>query len=168
MKRYILSVMVFNHFGVLTRISGLFARRGYNITSLTVGETQDEKISRMTIQGMGDDYTINQIKSQLSKVEDVISVTELFYETAIFRELYLVKVAADDTTRSSILQIAEIFKAKPVDVTDKTVVFEVSGDDDKLKAFYANMQKYGVTELARTGLTAIARGTIDTLNGQKT
>lgn len=158
LRTYILSVMVNNHFGVLTRISGLFARRGYNINSLTVGETQDDKISRMTIRGTGDDHTVDQIKNQLSKVEDVISVTELFASDAVFRELYLVKVAADDSSRASVLQIAEIFKAKAVDVTDSTLTFEVSGDEEKLRSFYNNMQKYGILELARTGVTAMKRG----------
>lgn len=158
MRTYILSVMVYNHFGVLTRISGLFSRRGYNITSLTVGETQDSKISRMTIQGTGDDYTVNQIKSQLSKIEDVISVTELKPGESVLRELYLVKVAADDSTRSAIIQIADIFKAKTVDVNDRSLVFEISGDEDKLNSFFSNMSRYGVLELARTGVTAMARG----------
>ena len=148
LRTYVLSVMVNNHFGVLTRISGLFARRGYNINSLTVGETQDERISRMTIRGVGDDHTVEQIKNQLSKVEDVISLTEL----------YLVKVAANDENRAYVLQIAGIFKAKAVDVTDSTITFEVSGDGEKLSSFYDNMQKYGILEMARTGLTAMKRG----------
>ncbi len=158
LKTYILSVMVNNHFGVLTRISGLFARRGYNINSLTVGETEDQTISRMTIRGVGDDHTVSQIKSQLSKVEDVISVTELFASSSVFRELYLVKVSADDKTRPAVIQIADIFKAKAVDVTSDTVTFEISGDEDKLSSFYQNMQKYGILELARTGVTAMKRG----------
>lgn len=158
LRKYILSVMVNNHFGVLTRISGLFARRGYNINSLTVGETQDEKVSRMTIRGTGDDHTVDQIKNQLSKVEDVISVTELSAPDAVFRELYLVKVSADDDTRAAVLQIAGIFKAKAVDVTDKAITFEVSGDEEKLRSFYDNMLKYGILELARTGVTAMKRG----------
>lgn len=158
LKTYILSVMVNNHFGVLTRISGLFARRGYNINSLTVGETEDQTISRMTIRGVGDDHTVSQIKSQLSKVEDVISVTELEAKSAVFRELYLVKVSADDKTRPAVIQIADIFKAKAVDVTSDTVTFEISGDEDKLASFYQNMQNYGILELARTGVTAMKRG----------
>ncbi len=158
LKTYVLSVMVNNHFGVLTRISGLFARRGYNINSLTVGETQDERISRMTIRGVGDDHTVEQIKSQLSKVEDVISVTELCAPDGVFRELYLVKVAANDSTRAGVIQIADIFKAKAVDVTTENITFEVSGDEDKLRSFYENMQKYGILELARTGVTAMKRG----------
>ena len=158
LRTYVLSVMVNNHFGVLTRISGLFARRGYNINSLTVGETQDERISRMTIRGVGDDHTVEQIKNQLSKVEDVISLTELYPTDAVFRELYLVKVAANDENRAYVLQIAGIFKAKAVDVTDSTITFEVSGDGEKLSSFYDNMQKYGILEMARTGLPAMKRG----------
>ena len=161
MRNYILSVMVNNHFGVLTRISGLFARRGYNIKSLTVGETQDERISRMTIEFYGDEHTNEQIQNQLRKVVDVVSVTELRRDSSVCRELYLLKVRATDKTRAALVQIADIFRAKTVDVASDSLIFEIAGDEEKLKAFYSNMKKYGVLEVARTGVTAMARGRID-------
>lgn len=157
MKNYVLSVFVNNHFGVLTRISGLFARRGYNIKSLTVGETLDPKISRMTIEFFGDERTLSQIKSQLLKVEDVKSVEELEAKNSIFSELFLIKVEASDETRASILQFAEIFKARAVDVSRESIVFEITGGEDKLEAFLKLMKEYGVSEIARTGLTALSR-----------
>ena len=161
MRNYILSVMVNNHFGVLTRISGLFARRGYNIKSLTVGETQDERISRMTIEFYGDEHTNEQIQNQLRKVVDVVSVTELRRDSSVCRELYLLKVRATDKTRAALVQIADIFRAKTVDVASDSLIFEIAGDEEKLKAFYSNMKKYGVLEVARTGVTAMARGRLD-------
>ena len=164
MQNYILSVLVNNHFGVLTRISGLFARRGYNIKSLTVGETQDENISRMTIEFFGDEHTNRQIQSQLKKVVDVVSVTQLNRESSVCRELFLIKVKATDRTRGTLLQIADIFRAKTVDVASGSLIFEIAGDEEKLKAFYANMKKYGVLEIARTGVTAMARGALDVVN----
>ena len=161
MRNYILSVMVNNHFGVLTRISGLFARRGYNIKSLTVGETQDERISRMTIEFYGDEHTNEQIQNQLRKVVDVVSVTELRRDSSVCRELYLLKVRATDKTRAALVQIADIFRAKTVDVASDSLIFEIAGDEEKLKAFYSNMKKYGVLEVARTGVTAMARGRLN-------
>ncbi|MBO4453413.1 MAG: acetolactate synthase small subunit [Clostridia bacterium] len=159
MQTYLLSALVNNHFGVLTRISGLFARRGYNIKSLTVGETEDPKVSRMTIEFFGDEHTLAQIKKQLLKVVDVISVSVL--DDAVIRELFLVKVRADDTNRETIKGVAEIFKAKIVDVCPDSLIFEITGEESKLRAFFDMMKKYGVVEVARTGVTALARGSLD-------
>ena len=156
MKKYLISALVNNHFGVLTRISGLFARRGYNIKSLTVGETENSAVSRMTIEFFGDEHTLGQIKKQLSKVVDVISVTEL--TDAVARELFLVKVRADDTNRETVKGVAEIFKAKIVDVCPECLIFEISGEESKLRAFFDMMRTYGVIEVARTGITALQRG----------
>ena len=156
MKNYLISALVNNHFGVLTRISGLFARRGYNIKSLTVGETENSAVSRMTIEFFGDEHTLGQIKKQLSKVVDVISVTEL--TDAVARELFLVKVRADDTNRETVKGLAEIFKAKIVDVCPECLIFEISGEESKLRAFFDMMRTYGVIEVARTGITALQRG----------
>ena len=158
MKDYLLSALVNNHFGVLTRISGLFARRGYNIKSLTVGETGDPAVSRMTIEFYGDEHTLAQIKKQLSKVVDVISVSVL--DDAVCRELFLIKVRADDATREAIKGIADIFKAKIVDVCPDSMIFEITGEETKLKAFFDYMTTYGVLEVARTGVTALERGRI--------
>lgn len=156
MKNYLISALVNKHFGVLTRISGLFARRGYNIKSLTVGETENSAVSRMTIEFFGDEHTLGQIKKQLSKVVDVISVTEL--TDAVARELFLVKVRADDTNRETVKGVAEIFKAKIVDVCPECLIFEISGEESKLRAFFDMMRTYGVIEVARTGITALQRG----------
>lgn len=156
MKNYLISALVNNHFGVLTRISGLFARRGYNIKSLTVGETENSAVSRMTIEFFGDEHTLGQIKKQLSKVVDVISVTELM--DAVARELFLVKVRADDTNRETVKGVAEIFKAKIVDVCPECLIFEIAGEESKLRAFFDMMRTYGVIEVARTGITALQRG----------
>lgn len=156
MKNYLISALVNNHFGVLTRISGLFARRGYNIKSLTVGETENSAVSRMTIEFFGDEHTLGQIKKQLSKVVDVISVTEL--TDAVARELFLVKVRADDTNRETVKGVAEIFKAKIVDVCPECLIFEIAGEESKLRAFFDMMRTYGVIEIARTGITALQRG----------
>ena len=156
-KTHVLSVFVNNCVGVLTRISGLFARRGYNIKSLTVGETENPAISRMTIECTGDDSTITQIKSQLRKVEDVISVEELRAD-AVCRELFLVKVRANDTNRTAIMGVAEIFRARTVDVTPDNLILEICGDRLKLESFFEMMKTYGIAEIACTGVTAMDRG----------
>ncbi len=157
-KRYVLSALVNNNSGVLTRISGLFARRGYNITSLTVGETQDSKISRMTIELFGDEYILDQIKKQLQKQIDVIAVEDLSSDSAVFRELIMVRVNADDENRASVIEIANIFRAKVVDVACESVILEMTGNQEKVSAFLKLMDKYGIKELARTGITALPRG----------
>ncbi len=156
MQTYLLSALVNNHFGVLTRISGLFSRRGYNIKSLTVGETEDPLVSRMTIEFFGDEHTLGQIKKQLSKVVDVINVSVL--TDAVSRELFLVKVRADDSNRETVKGVAEIFKAKIVDVCPDSLIFEITGEENKLKVFFDMMKNYGVAEIARTGVTALQRG----------
>ena len=158
MNTYFISVMVNNHFGVLTRISGLFARRGYNIRSLTVGETQDRDISRMTIECIGDEHTIEQIQSQLLKLADVRSVSLLEQPNYIARELFLVKVHATDANRAAIMQVCDIFRAKAVDVTPESMVLEITGDESKLEAFRALMESHGIIEISRTGVTAMSRG----------
>lgn len=156
-QSHVLSVFVNNCVGVLTRISGLFARRGYNIKSLTVGETENPAVSRMTIECIGDAQIITQIKSQLRKVVDVISVEEL-KEDAVCRELFLVKVHANDTNRTAVMGVAEIYRARTLDVTPETLVFEICGDRSKLESFFDMMKTYGIVEIARTGVTAMDRG----------
>ena len=158
MDTHILSVYVNNRFGVLTRISGLFARRGYNIKSLTVGETENADISRMTIEFIGNDEILTQIKHQLAKVEDVITVKQLNKNNAVCRELFLIKIAANDTNRASIIQVGDIFRAKAVDISPESITYEITGDGEKLEAFYNNMKPYGILEVARTGITALERG----------
>ena len=156
-QSHVLSVFVNNCVGVLTRISGLFARRGYNIKSLTVGETENPAVSRMTIECIGDAQIITQIKSQLRKVVDVISLEEL-KEDAVCRELFLVKVRANDTNRTAVMGVAEIYRARTLDVTPETLVFEICGDRSKLESFFDMMKTYGIVEIARTGVTAMDRG----------
>jgi acetolactate synthase-1/3 small subunit len=157
-KRYILSVLVENQSGVLSRVSGLFSRRGYNIDSLSVGETEDPGISRMTIVVRGDSYILEQIKKQLNKLIDVIKVIELNKDKSVFRELMLIKVNAKENSRASIIEIVDIFRANVVDVSNETLTIEMTGDENKIEAFVSLMKPYGIREIVRTGLTALERG----------
>ena len=159
-RRYVLSVLVDNHSGVLSRVAGLFSRRGYNISSLTVGETEDPSVSRITIMLYGDEYILDQIKKQLGKLIDVRSITELKTDQAVFRELILIKVAADDATRAAVIEIANIFRAKVIDISKETLTMEITGEQSKAEAFIEMMEVYGIKEIARTGLTALERGSI--------
>ncbi|MEW6516569.1 MAG: acetolactate synthase small subunit [candidate division FCPU426 bacterium] len=155
--RHTLSVLVENKPGVLARVAGLFSGRGFNISSLTVGETEDPTTSRMTIVVTGDDAILEQITKQLNKLVDVIKVYDLTGEVHLERELALVKVQAELQQRSEILQLAEIFRAKIVDVSDKTYTLEITGTDDKVNAFIDLLRPFGIRELIRTGTVAIAR-----------
>lgn len=151
--------MVENHSGVLSKVSGLFSRRGYNIHSLTVGITEDPKISRMTIVSIGDDYMIEQIDKQLNKLIEVIKVTNLSnYSMSVYRELALVKVSADSNSKLLIIQIANTFRGNIVDMDDKSMIIEITGNEDKISAFIELMRPYGIKESIRTGLTALSRG----------
>lgn len=158
MNRHVLSVLVENQSGVLSRVSGLFSRRGYNIDSLSVGETEDPKVSRMTIVVRGDDHILEQIIKQLNKLIDVIRVVELDPEQSVFRELALIKVNTNMTTRASVIEIVDIFRANIVDVSADTLTVEMTGDEAKIEAFIALMDSYGIAEIVRTGLTALQRG----------
>lgn len=158
MKKHVLSILVENHSGVLSRIAGLFSRRGYNIDSLSVSETEDAALSRMTIVTDADEYTLEQIKKQLNKLIDVIKVIELKENTAIYRELTLIKVIADKKTRAEIIEIANIFRAHIVDVSMHTVVVEATGAQGKIDALISMLEPYGIKELIKTGLTALQRG----------
>jgi acetolactate synthase-1/3 small subunit len=155
---YVLSVLVENHAGVLSRVSGLFSRRGYNIDSLTVGETHDPRFSLMTIVANGDEYMLGQMTKQLERMEDVLKVQHLEGGEAVFRELMLIKVKAEPKKRSSILEAADVFRAKVVDLSTESLIVELTGEASKLNAFVEIMQPYGILELARTGITALARG----------
>ncbi|MCI1945477.1 acetolactate synthase small subunit [Clostridium luticellarii] len=158
MKRYVLSVLVENHSGVLSRIAGLFSRRGYNIHSLTVGVTGDPKISRMTIVSLGDDYIFEQISKQLNKLIEVIKVIDLTDAPAVYRELCLVKVSADSNNKLLIMEIVNTFRGNIVDMGDKSLTIETTGDEEKISAFIDIMKPYGIKEIVRTGLTAVYRG----------
>jgi acetolactate synthase-1/3 small subunit len=157
-KRHIISALVYNKPGVLARISTLFAARGYNIDSLAVGETDNPEISRMTIVVRGDEKILEQVEKQLNKLIDVIKVYEFSKVDHVERDLVLIKVNATNKTRAEIIEIAEIFRAKIVDVSHQTLVLEITGDEDKISAFINLLKPYGIKELVRTGVIAMARG----------
>ncbi|NLE25450.1 MAG: acetolactate synthase small subunit [Clostridiaceae bacterium] len=167
MNRHVLSVLVENQSGVLSRVSGLFSRRGYNIDSLSVGETEDPKVSRMTIVVRGDDYILEQIKKQLNKLIDVIKIVELDTQKSVFRELAMIKVNTTMETRASVIEIVSIFRANIVDVSNETLTVEMTGDESKIEAFINLMNNYGIAEVVRTGLTAIERGSKQIKNQRK-
>ncbi|PKM94159.1 MAG: acetolactate synthase small subunit [Firmicutes bacterium HGW-Firmicutes-1] len=158
MKRHVLSVLVSNQSGVLSRVAGLFSRRGFNIDSLSVGETEHEDISRMTIVVTGDDLVLDQITKQLDKLHDVLYIKELTKDAAVYRELLLIKVQATNENRAAIIEITDIFRAKIIDVASESLVVEVTGDQAKLEAFINLIEPYGIKEFTRTGLTALQRG----------
>lgn len=157
-QRHVLSVLVKNSSGVLSRVSGLFSRRGYNIDSLTVGRTEDERVSRMTIAIVGDNDTLEQVKKQLDKLEDVIKVIDLKSSNSVYRELVLIKVKADAEKRAAINEIVTIFRSKIIDVSVDTLTIELTGDESKITALIKLMDEYGIEELVRTGVTALERG----------
>lgn len=155
--RHTISVLVENKFGVLTRVAGLFSGRGYNIDTLNVAPTHDPTMSRMTIVTRGDDATLEQIVKQLNKLVEVIKVTDYREGEYIDRELVLVKVAVDSKTRSEVMQITDIFRAKIVDVQAASLTIEVTGDEAKVEKFIELMGPFGITELTRTGKVALPR-----------
>jgi acetolactate synthase-1/3 small subunit len=156
---HVISVLVENRAGTLSRVSGLFARRGFNIDSLTVGETTDSSISRMTIAVTGDNAVLEQIIKQLGKLVDVIAVRELEPSSCIRREIMLVKVGANEKTRPAVIQIAGIFRSRVIDVSASTITIEATGDMEKLNGLLMLLSPYKILELARTGLVALERGT---------
>jgi len=157
--QHTISVLVVNRFGVLSRISGLFSGRGFNIESLNVAETNDSNISRMTIVTRGDEAKVEQITKQLNKLIDVIKVVDLTEESFVDRELILVKMNAEPRVREEILRIVEIFRAKVVDVSAHTYTIEITGNESKLNGFMELLQPLGIQEVVRSGRIAISRGT---------
>jgi acetolactate synthase-1/3 small subunit len=153
-----LSVLVENKPGVLARVSALFSRRGFNIDSLAVGPTEHSDVSRMTIVVNVEDLPLEQVTKQLNKLINVLKVVELEPETAIQRELLLVKVKADQATRSQVLEIVQVFRAKVVDVAADAVTIEATGTADKLEAFIRVLDPYGIRELVQSGVVAVGRG----------
>ena len=156
--KHTLAVLVENKSGVLSRVASLFARRGYNIDSLAVGVTEDPDISRMTIVVHGDGHVLEQVTTQLNKLIDVINVTDIKADDAVERELALIKVAADVETRAEIIQIANIFRARIVDVAPKSMTVEVTGDEGKIQAIEKLLRQFGIEEMVRTGKIALVRG----------
>lgn len=166
MKKMVLSILVENTAGVLMRVAGLFARRGYNIDSLTVSETETVGMSRMTIVVSGEDEILEQIQKQLSKLIEVKEIIELKHGASVCRELILVKVAVDATQRQQVLAVADIFRAKIVDVSTDSMMIELTGNQQKLDAFIGLLGGFEVKELVRTGITGLTRGNFDMLAGE--
>ena len=158
MNKKVLSVLVDNTSGVLNRVAGLFSRRGYNIDSLTVGETENPKYSRMTIVVTGDDDILEQIVKQITKLEDVRRVDVLEPSDSVTRESILVKIKAEPAQRQQVISITEIFRANIVDVAKDSLMIEITGSQSKLKAFLSLVEDYEILELVRTGITGLARG----------
>lgn len=157
-KNHTLSVLVEDKPGVLARVSGLFSRRGFNITSLAVGPTETDGLSRMTIVVAVDEIRLEQITKQLNKLINVIKIVEQEPTSSVARELVLVKVRADSATRSQIIEVAELFRARVVDVSPESVVLEATGTPDKLAAILRMLDEYGIREIVQSGMVALGRG----------
>jgi acetolactate synthase I/III small subunit len=157
-RRHILSLLVEDKPGVLARIAGLFARRGFNIDSLAVGQTADTSLSRVTLTVDGAAHPIDQVTKQLHKLVNVIKIRDLEPEETVARELALFKVSADGDSRAQIMQFTEIFRGKVVDVSKRSVTVEVTGTDEKIEAFEEMVRPFGLIEMVRTGEIAVARG----------
>ncbi len=158
MKKMVLSLLVDNTSGVLSRVAGLFSRRGYNIDSLSVGVTEDPQFSRMTVAVSGDDRILNQIEKQLLKLEDVKSITQLKDGESVCRELLLAKINVNSEQRLQIISLADVFRAKVVDVSVDSVMVEMTGNASKIEAFITLLDGFDIGEMVRTGLTGLTRG----------
>lgn len=161
MQRTVFSLLVDNTSGVLSRVAGLFSRRGYNIDSLTVGVTADQRYSRMTVVVNGDEQIIDQIEKQLRKLEDVIEIKTLLDGKSVCRELILLKIRAASSSRQDVIALSDVFRAKIVDVGEESMVIELTGNQAKLEAFIELLSDYEILELARTGITGLSRGAQD-------
>jgi acetolactate synthase-1/3 small subunit len=161
-RKHVLSILVENRSGVLTRIAGLFARRGFNIDTLTVGPTDDERVSRVTLTVDGAMHPIDQVTKQLHKLVNVLKIRDLDPGDTVSRELAMFKVAADGAQRGELMQITEIFRGKVVDVTKRSIIVEVTGTTEKIQAFEDMVRPFGLVEMMRTGEIAIARGRNET------
>ena len=161
MKKRILSILVDNSAGVLSRVAGLFSRRGYNIDSLTVGETADPRFSRMTVVATGDDQVLEQITKQLAKLVDVRDIKVLKPDQSVNRELMLIKVRVNTEQRANVIAVSRIFRANIIDVGPRSLIIELIGSQSKLDAFIKPLEGYEILELARTGMTGLSRGMDD-------
>jgi acetolactate synthase-1/3 small subunit len=157
-RKHILSILVENKAGVLTRVAGLFARRGFNIDTLTVGPTEDEQFSRITLTFDGAMHPVDQVTKQLHKLINVLKIRDLEPADTVARELALFKVSVEGPQRAEVMQICEIFRGKVVDVTRRSVILEITGTTDKVEAFERMVRPFGLTEMMRTGEIAISRG----------
>jgi acetolactate synthase I/III small subunit len=161
MRRQVFSLLVDNNPGVLSRIAGLFSRRGYSIDSITAGPTADPRFTRITVVSSGDELILSQIEKQIRKLEDVIEVKLLKDGESVYRELIMVKIRVDASHRPEVISLADIFRAKVVDVEKECLMIEITGTKSKLEAFLKLLDGYEILELARTGITGLARGMKD-------
>ncbi len=159
MRKKVFQLLVDNTSGVLSRISGLFSRRGYNIESITAGVTADPRFTRITIVASGDDEILDQIEKQVAKLVDVRDVKELAPENSVYRELALIKVKTSREERQGVIAVADIFRAKIIDVAADSLIVELTGNQDKIEAFINLLEGYEILELARTGIAGLGRGT---------
>ena len=159
MSKVVLSILVNNTSGVLSRVAGLFSRRGYNIDSLTVGETENPAYSRMTVVVHGEEQVLDQIEKQVAKLVDVLDIHELEPDNSVFRELALIKVRVEANDRQGVLSMADIFRANVIDVAKDALTIELTGGQDKIEAFLKLLEGYEILELARTGIAGLCRGT---------
>ncbi len=157
-RRYVLSVLVKNASGVLAKVVGLFSRRGYNIRSLSVGETNDPGVSRITIELVGDEHVLEQIQKQLTKLVDVVKIKGLRSTSSVYRELVLAKVKATAKNRANIIELCDIFHSKIVDVATNSVTVQLAGAPEKNAALIQLLGEFGILEISRTGITAMERG----------
>jgi acetolactate synthase-1/3 small subunit len=158
-RRKVFQLLVDNTSGVLSRISGLFSRRGYNIESITAGVTADPRFTRITIVTSGDDEILDQIEKQVEKLVDVRDIKELKADSSVYRELALIKVRCGREQRQGIISISDIFRANIIDVSPEGLIVELTGDQDKIDAFISLLDGYEILELARTGIAGLGRGT---------
>lgn len=158
MERYVFSILVANKFGVLTRVSSMFTRRGFNIDTLTVGETESPEFSRITISMRGDEYSRTQIIKQLSKMHDVKQVQVMERDKTVTRELLLIKIKNDSKTRQDILAAVDVFRSKIVDYSPDSLCIEITGESSKINAFIELVKPFGIMEICRTGIVALERG----------
>ncbi len=159
MRKKVFQLLVDNTSGVLSRISGLFSRRGYNIESITAGLTADPRFTRITIVASGDDEILDQIEKQVAKLVDVRDIKELAPQESVYRELALIKVRTNSEQRQGVISVADIFRAKIIDVAPDSLIVELTGDQAKIDAFINLLEGYEILELARTGIAGLGRGT---------
>ena len=158
MTKYVFGILVANKFGVLTRVSSMFTRRGFNIDTLTVGETQSPEFSRITISMMGDEDSKTQIIKQLDKLHDVKQVEVMERDETVTRELLLIKIKNDSATRQDVLSAVDVFRSKIIDYSPDALCVEITGESSKINAFIELVKPYGIMEMCRTGLVALERG----------
>ena len=164
MQKKVFQLLVDNTSGVLSRISGLFSRRSYNIESITAGVTADPRFTRITIVASGDDEILEQIEKQVAKLVDVRNIKELKPDESVYRELALIKVRAEATTRPGIIAVADVFRAKIIDVAKESLIIELTGNQSKIEAFINLLEGYEILEIARTGIAGLGRGIESVIN----